>query len=107
MKNTSLSNYKSTYEILLGIAEIYQEIVETDEEYGSNMKNGLLEALAGKNRSNIAASILASPDVLKSAYESSKNSEGSAEEELNKYLDSVEGKQILPYYIEIYNIEHI
>ena len=39
-------NYKSTYDILLGIAEIYEEIVETDKKYGSNMANGLLETLA-------------------------------------------------------------
>ena len=39
-------NYKSTYEILLGISEIYEEIVETDKKFGSNMANGLLETLA-------------------------------------------------------------
>lgn len=32
------------------------------------------------------------PDVLRSAYEASQNSEGSAQQELDKYLDSVEGK---------------
>ena len=86
-------NYKSTYEILLGISEIYAEIVETDKQYGSNMANGLLETLAGKNRSNIAASILQNSDILKSAYESSAfDSEGSAQQELDKYLDSIEGK---------------
>ena len=86
-------NYKSTYEILLGISEIYEEIIETDKRYGSNMANGLLETLAGKNRSNIAASILQNPDILKSVYESSAyDSEGSAQEELDKYLDSIEGK---------------
>lgn len=41
-------NFKSTYEILLGISEIYEEIVKTDKQYGSNMANGLLETLAGK-----------------------------------------------------------
>ena len=86
-------NYKSTYDILLGISEIYEEIVETDKKYGSNMANGLLETLAGKNRANIAASILQSPDVLKAAYEDSAyNSEGSAQQELSKYLDSIEGR---------------
>ena len=86
-------NFKSTYEILLGISEIYQEIVETDKKYGSNMANGLLETLAGKNRANIAGSILQSPQVLKEAYEASINdSSGSAQEELNKYLDSIEGR---------------
>jgi hypothetical protein len=37
--------------------------------------------------------MLESPDVLKSAYETSLNeSQGSAQEELDKYLDSIEGK---------------
>lgn len=45
-----------------------------------------------KNRANIASSILQNSDVLRSAYEASQNSEGSAQQELDKYLDSVEGK---------------
>lgn len=85
-------NYKSTYDILLGISEIYQEIVETDKKYGSNMANGLLETLAGKNRSNIAASILQNPQILKDVYESSQDAAGSALEENQKYLDSIEGR---------------
>lgn len=88
----SNGNYRSTYEILQDIADIYEEIQETDKKYGTNHEQGLLELLAGKNRSNIAASILQNGDVLRSVYESSQNSEGSAQEELDKYLDSVEGK---------------
>ena len=45
-----------------------------------------------KNRSNVAASILQSPETLESAYESALNSAGSAQEELNKYLESADGK---------------
>lgn len=85
-------NYRSTYEILQDIADIYKEIQETDKKYGTNHEQGLLELLAGKNRSNIAASILQNGDVLRSVYESSQNSEGSAQEELDKYLDSINGK---------------
>ena len=48
--------------------------------------------LAGKNRSNVLAAILQSPDVLKSAYETSLNSAGSAQKELDTYLDSIEGR---------------
>lgn len=88
----SNGNYRSTYEILQDIADIYKEIQETDKKYGTNHEQGLLELIAGKNRSNIAASILQNGDVLRSVYESSQNSEGSAQEELDKYLDSVEGK---------------
>lgn len=52
----------------------------------------MLETIAGKNRANIAASILQNSDMLRSVYEDSQTSEGSAQEELDKYLDSIEGK---------------
>lgn len=84
-------NFKSTYQILQEIADVYEEIVETDKKYGTNRSQGLIEALGGKNRANVVASILQSPDVLRSAYESSQNSFGSAEEELEKYKDSISG----------------
>lgn len=40
-------NYKSTYEIMLGLSELYDEIVESDKELGSNNLNLLLETIAG------------------------------------------------------------
>ena len=85
-------NYRSTYEILRDISRVYQEIIETDKKAGTNRGQALLEVLAGKNRSNVAASILQSPEILESAYESALNSAGSAQEELNKYLESAEAK---------------
>ena len=46
-----------------------------------------------KNRANVAASILQNNQLLESVYESSANDyKDSAEEELSKYLDSIEGK---------------
>ena len=39
-------NYKSTYEILLGISNIYKEIVKSDKELGQNKANLLLETVA-------------------------------------------------------------
>ena len=85
-------NYKSTYEIMLGLAELYDEIVKKDKELGTNNLNLLLETIAGKNRSNIAASILQNPDLLKNAFEDSAiNSANSALEENEKYLESIQG----------------
>lgn len=84
-------NLRSTYDILLDIAEVYEEIQKTDKETGQNRAQALVETLAGKNRSNIAASILSNPEMLKEVYETSKQSQGSAQQELDKYLDSVEG----------------
>ena len=88
----SNGNYKSTYEIMQGLADLYDNIVKKDKELGTNNLNLLLETIAGKNRSNIAASILQNGDMLRSVYEDAQNSEGSAEKELNSYLDSIDGK---------------
>lgn len=85
-------NFLSTYEILSKIAEVYQEIVETDKQAQTNRASMLVEQLAGKNRANIAASILQSPELLKEVYEEVQKSTGSAEQELNSYLDSISGK---------------
>lgn len=85
-------NYRSTYEILLDIAKVWDTIKQEDLVTGENRQNALLEMMAGKNRSNILASILDSPDVLESAYKSALDSENSAQDELSKYLDSVDGR---------------
>lgn len=88
----SNGNYKSTYEIMQGLADLYDNIVKKDKELGTNNLNLLLETIAGKNRANIAASIFQNGDMLRSVYEDAQNSEGSAEKELNSYLDSIDGK---------------
>ena len=85
-------NLKDTYHILLEISKVYKEIQEEDKRYGTNRAQGLVEELAGKVRSNIAASILNNPEMLESVYESAMNSAGSAAEENAKYLDSIAGK---------------
>jgi len=85
-------NYRSTYEILLDIAKIWDKIAEEDLVTGENRQNALLEMMAGKNRSNILASILQSPNVLEEAYKDAKNASGSAQEELDKYLESIDGR---------------
>lgn len=86
-------NLRNTFDILSDIADVYKEIQELDKKTGTNRANALIEYLAGKNRSNIAASILLNPEMLKDVYETSLNeSAGSAEKELNKYLDSIEGR---------------
>lgn len=42
-------NYRSTYEILQDISDVYNEIVEADKKNGTNRMQGLLELLAGKS----------------------------------------------------------
>lgn len=85
-------NYKNTYQILLGIAKVYKEIQEQDKKLGTNHATALIEELAGKNRSNIASAIMQDPTQLEAVKKSSEEADGSAEKELNSYLDSVDGK---------------
>lgn len=44
----SNGNYKSTYEIMQGLADLYDNIVKKDKELGTNNLNLLLETIAGK-----------------------------------------------------------
>lgn len=83
-------NLKNTYNILLEISKVYKEIQEEDKKYGTNRAQALVEELAGKNRSNIAASILQNPEMLEDVNRDSANSSGSAEEELETQLESIE-----------------
>ena len=53
---------------------------------------GLLEMIAGKTRSNTAAAILSNTKDLEEAYKSAMEAEGSAYEENEKYLDSIQGR---------------
>lgn len=84
-------NNRDPYEILQDVADIYKEIVATDKQFGTNHLNALLELMAGKQRANIAASIIQNPNTLREAYEASLSSEGSALEENQKHLDSISG----------------
>jgi len=87
-----LGRYKSTYEIMLGLAQIWDEIQQADFKTGDNRQNLLLESIAGKNRASIAASILQNPKTLMDVYEdSSTKAAGSAMEENQKYMESISG----------------
>lgn len=51
-----------------------------------------LELMGGKNQANVLASMLSNFDIAEQALQSSSNAYGSAMEENQKYLDSIEGK---------------
>lgn len=82
---TDSGAYKSTYEILLEISKVWDDLNDMD-------RAGLLEMIAGKTRSNTAAAILSNTKDLEEAYKSAMEAEGSAYEENEKYLDSIQGK---------------
>lgn len=71
---------------------MYKEIQDTDKKTGTNRAQALVEAIAGKNRSNIASSILFHPELLEQVYASAQDANNSAMDELSKYLDSIDGR---------------
>lgn len=84
-------NLRNTYDILLDISKIYKEIQEEDKKAGTNRANALVEYVAGKNRSNIASSILLNPELLEEVRTSAMaNSEGSVAREMEAQLESIE-----------------
>ena len=78
-------DFKSTYEIMQGIADIYDNLTDSD-------KADLLETIAGKNRANEVAALIQNWDRVAAATESAENSAGSAMAEQEKYANSLQGR---------------
>ena len=82
---TDTGDYKDTYTILKEIGTVWENMADIDQA-------ALLELMAGKNRANTLSAILGNMEDLEGAYESAMNAEGSAANELNTYLDSIQGR---------------
>ena len=82
---TDTGAYKSTYQILSEIADVWESIDDMDQA-------ALLELLAGKRAGSVMSAILQNPKTLKDAFESANDAAGSALAENEKYLDSVQGR---------------
>ena len=82
---TDTGAYKSTYQILSEIADVWEDISDIDQA-------ALLEILAGKRAGSVMSAILQNPETLKDAFESANNATGSALKENETYLDSIQGK---------------
>ena len=82
---TATGEYKSTYEILRDIADVWENMNDMDQA-------ALLELISGKRNSSVIAAILQNPTELKEAFEDANNAQGSALKENEKYLDSIQGK---------------
>lgn len=79
------NTFKSTYQILKGISDVYDDLSDVN-------RAAVLEKLAGKNNANTVAAVLQDFSIAQNVMDSMGNAAGSASEELNKYLDSIEGK---------------
>lgn len=81
----NVGDFKSTYEIMQGIADIYDDLTDSD-------KADLLETIAGKNRANEVAALIQNWDRVAQATESAENSANSAMAEQEKYANSLQGR---------------
>ena len=79
------NTFKSTYDIMDELAEKWEKL--TDIQRAS-----ILELIAGKRQGNIVSSLLENFDVARDALETAMDSEGSAMEEHEKWLESLEAK---------------
>lgn len=78
------SAFKSTYDIMDQLAAKWKDLSDIDQA-------NILEQIAGKNRANIVAGMLENWDDAKAAMEAAQDATGSATEENEKYLNSING----------------
>lgn len=83
--NPDTQAYRSTYEIMLDISKVWDEMTDVQ-------RAGLLETLAGKTRANAAAAILSNGEILESAYETSVNAAGAADKAMEETMTSIESR---------------
>lgn len=79
------TTFKSTYKIMEELAAKWQDL--TDIQQAS-----VTELIAGKRQGNIVSSLMTNFDIAQEALQTSLNSSGSAMEEHEKYMDSIEAK---------------
>jgi len=79
------STFKSTYKIIEELAAKWKDL--TDIQQAS-----LTELIAGKRQGNIVSAVMENFDIAQDTLETSLNSAGSAMQEYNIWLDSVEAK---------------
>lgn len=82
---TNAGEFKSTYDILLAISKVWKDMDDVSQA-------ALLELVAGKTRGSVVAALFQNGDVLEEAYNSAIGASGSAMNELNTYLDSIQGR---------------
>ena len=82
---TKSGDFKSTYDIIQGIAKVYTQMSDVDQA-------ALLELIAGKNRANGVAALLNQAAQAEDVLNTSMNSSGSALKENERVLESIEGK---------------
>lgn len=78
-------NFKSTYQILQELSEVWDDLSDISQA-------NLLELIGGKRNSNVVAALLENFTVAEEALVSAAESAGSAMEENEKQLESIQGR---------------
>lgn len=79
------TTFKSTYQVMEELAAIWDELADIDQA-------NILELIGGKRNGNAIVSLLTNWEDAAAAMEAAMNSAGSATEENEKFLDSIQGK---------------
>lgn len=77
--------FKNTTQILRELSGVWEELTDVSQA-------NLLEMIGGKRNANVVASLIENFELVEEVIESSTNAAGSAMEENEKYLDSINGK---------------
>ena len=77
--------FKSTYQIMKEMSQVWHDLSDVSQA-------NILEKLGGKRNSNVVSALLESFAVAEKSLKESQNAAGSALEENEKYLDSINGK---------------
>ena len=79
------NTYKSTAQIIQEIGAVWDKLSDVSQA-------ATLEKLAGKTRASVVAGLLENYDIIDDVIKSAEGADGSALEENEKYLDSMQGK---------------
>ena len=79
------NNFKSTYEIMQGIADVWDDMSNVNQA-------ALIEVIAGKQRGNTVSALLTNMAQANNVLNDSMASSGSAMREYKVHLESIEGK---------------
>lgn len=77
------NTFKSTYSILEGLAEKWQDLSDTQ-------RASVTDLIAGKNQGQVMSALMKNWDIADAAKNASINSKGSAAEEQSKYVQSIQ-----------------
>lgn len=86
--------FKSTAEIIKELGAVWENLTDLS-------RANVLELISGKNRASTVAGLIENYQLIDEVIQSAENSEGSALQENERFLDSIEGFyiNIMAFYI--------